>query len=127
MADLRSHFHLFVYGTLRRGGAANHILASCELVDNGEIGGVLYDIDGEHPALVLYGSAPVRGEIWRCPNELLAKLDEYEQLDIGLMRRVGAAVRSLQTDADVGCWLYVAGPALSHKLLPTRRIAAWQA
>jgi len=125
VAELHTHFHLFVYGTLRSGGTANSMLAGCDLVGTGEIGGVLYDIDGQHPALVVYGSTPVQGEIWRCPVDLLATLDQYEQLETGLMRRIGATVRSVVDDRDVACWVYVAGPALSQKLVPARRVAAW--
>lgn len=113
---MRTHFHLFVYGTLRSGGSAATMLAECERVSAGEVSGVLYDIDGEYPALLLYGTTPVEGEIWRCPNEMLARLDAYEGVEQGLFRRVGVTVR------DVGCWTYVAGPQLSKKLTPERRI-----
>ena len=53
---MSAHFHLFVYGTLRSNGAAASLLADCELIGNASVGGVLYDIDGVHPAMVLYGS-----------------------------------------------------------------------
>lgn len=125
MAELRTHFHLFAYGTLRRGGESVSVLSGCEHVALGEVGGVLYDINGEHPALVLYGNAPVKGDIWRCPNDLLAVLDELEGVAKGLFRRVGVNVRSVGSSAVVACWTYVAGPALSQKLLPNRRIAHW--
>ncbi|MGQ0816225.1 MAG: gamma-glutamylcyclotransferase family protein [Gemmatimonadota bacterium] len=117
MTALRTHFHLFAYGTLREKGAASSLLRDCERIGTATIGGVLYDIDGQYPALVRYGTSPVAGEIWRCPNELLASLDAYEGVDDGLFRRVGAEV------GGFACWTYVAGPRLTHKLTPERRIA----
>lgn len=118
---MRSHFHVFVYGTLKSGGSNVSILDGCERVSAGEVGGVLYDIDGEFPALVLYGSTPVDGEIWRCPVEKLDALDSFEGVQQGLFRRVGVTVR------DIGCWTYVAGPGLTRKLTPERRIVRWPA
>jgi gamma-glutamylcyclotransferase (GGCT)/AIG2-like uncharacterized protein YtfP len=121
---MSTHFHLFVYGTLRRSGTAVERLGSSEWLGKGTVGGVLYDMDGDFPALVLYGTSPVQGEVWRCPAELLASLDEYERVDEGLFRRVGVEVR-LEDGAIQGCWTYVAGPRLSRKLTPARRIDVW--
>lgn len=116
MSDAR--FHLFVYGTLRSGGEAAHLLEGCEFIARGEVPGTLYDIRGEHPALILYGDTPVPGEIWRCPAALLPALDAYEEVATGLTRRVGVTVN------DTGCWVYVAGPRLARELTPARRIAS---
>lgn len=111
-----SGFHLFTYGTLRRDGQAAGLLEGCELVGPATVAGSLYDIDGEYPALVLAGAGRVEGEIWRCPAELLARLDEYEAVSRGLFRRVA-------TEADgLACWVYVAGPKLARRLTPRRRI-----
>jgi gamma-glutamylcyclotransferase (GGCT)/AIG2-like uncharacterized protein YtfP len=116
-------FRLFVYGTLKSTQSASSMLASCRLLGPATVGGVLYDIDGEFPALVHYGSTPVPGEVWDCPAELLNTLDAYEDTSSGLFRRIGLHA---QTNNDsVGCWAYVAGPRLSHKLTPARRIEAW--
>ena len=116
---MRSHFHLFAYGTLRDKGSSASLLRDCEAMGPAEIGGVLYDIDGEYPALVMYGASAVRGEIWRCPVDILALLDAYEGVDDGLFRRVGVEV------GGTACWTYVAGPKLARKLTPERRIAQW--
>ncbi len=110
---MTTHFHLFVYGTLR-GGAP--ILAGAEFVRAAAVAGTLYDIEGRFPALMAYGTAPVTGEIWRCPANRLAALDEYEGVAEGLFRRIALDVDGL------ACWLYVAGPALASKLVPTARI-----
>lgn len=116
---MRTHFHLFAYGTLRARGSSSSLLRDCVQVASAEIGGVLYDIDGEYPALVLYGSSPVPGEIWHCPVELLASLDAYEGVGDGLFRRVGIEVNG------TACWTYVAGSKLTRKLTPARRIDQW--
>jgi gamma-glutamylcyclotransferase (GGCT)/AIG2-like uncharacterized protein YtfP len=113
-------FHLFVYGTLRSGGSASGALKDCERVAAGTVGGTLYDIDGRFPALILYGGDPVHGEVWRCPSSLLLRLDEYEGTADGLFRRIAVDVAA--DGGMVPCWTYAAGPALSRKLLPERRI-----
>lgn len=109
-------FHLFTYGTLRRGGDGAALLEGCEPVGPATITGTLYDIDGEYPALVLAGTGRVQGEIWRCPARVLARLDAYEAVADGLFRRVAAVVDG------VACWIYVAGPKLARRLTPRRRI-----
>lgn len=117
-------FHLFVYGTLQTGGSASDLLENCELIGPATVGGVLYDIDGEFPALVLYATSPeVHGQLWRCPADLLKTLDAYEGTASGLFRRVGVHART--GDAQIGCWTYVAGPRLSRKLTPARRVGTW--
>jgi gamma-glutamylcyclotransferase (GGCT)/AIG2-like uncharacterized protein YtfP len=121
---MNTHFHLFVYGTLRSNGAAVGKLVNSQLIGRGSVGGVLYDMDGDFPALVLYGNNPVHGEVWRCPVELLRSLDIYERVDEGLFRRVGVEVR-MENGTTQGCWTYVAGPRLSRKLTPARRIDVW--
>jgi gamma-glutamylcyclotransferase (GGCT)/AIG2-like uncharacterized protein YtfP len=115
-----STFNLFAYGTLAQGSAAESLLEGCDLVGDGVVRGILYDINGRFPAVVLYGAAPVHGRIWRCPADLLLKLDEYEGTAQGLFRRV-----ALDVEHDAGhmpCWLYTAGPALSRQLTAERRI-----
>jgi gamma-glutamylcyclotransferase (GGCT)/AIG2-like uncharacterized protein YtfP len=108
---VNDHFHLFTYGTL----PATGLLAACDRVGDGAVAGTLYDL-GDYPALILGGSGLVRGEIWRCPVELLPALDRHEAIDHGLFRR--AAVRV----GDLACWVYVAGPRLGPRLTPDARI-----
>lgn len=114
-------FHLFVYGTLLRAGGNAHVLAGASFVRQAAVDGTLYDIEGRHPALMLYGSTRVHGEIWRCPADLLERLDAFEAVAEGLFRRVGVAVEG------TACWTYVAGPRLARRLTPDRRIpgGAW--
>jgi gamma-glutamylcyclotransferase (GGCT)/AIG2-like uncharacterized protein YtfP len=120
---MNGNFHLFVYGTLRSNGAGASLLADGELVGEGSVGGVLYDIDGAYPALVLYGTTPVRGEVWRCPASALLPLDAYEGVAEGLFRRIGVEVE--MDGRTQGCWTYVAGPGLSRKLTGAQRIEQW--
>jgi gamma-glutamylcyclotransferase (GGCT)/AIG2-like uncharacterized protein YtfP len=119
-------FNLFVYGTLKAGGANAHRMEGCQHLGPAQLGGILYDIDGQHPALVLYGGKLVSGELWHCPWELLAELDAFEGVQTGLFRRVGVRVRA-QSGEELACWTYVAGPKLAHKLMPARRISSWNA
>jgi gamma-glutamylcyclotransferase (GGCT)/AIG2-like uncharacterized protein YtfP len=114
----REHTHVFVYGTLLQGQAAAGLMDGCVKVRPATVAGALYDIDGRYPALLLAGAGTVHGEIWRCPADRIYELDRYEEVDAGLFRRVGSRVDG------VGCWVYVAGPALGPKLTPQRRIAS---
>lgn len=115
---LDGHFHLFAYGTLRSGEANHARIADCALVRTAFVEGTLYDIDGLYPALMLYGTTRVEGEIWRCPADRLAALDRFEGLDNGLFRRVAVLID------ETPCWTYVAGPALAHRLTPDQRLAS---
>jgi gamma-glutamylcyclotransferase (GGCT)/AIG2-like uncharacterized protein YtfP len=117
MQGPHTHFDVFVYGTLRRGGISHTVLDGARFVRDAMVQGTLYDIDGEYPALMLYGGTRVPGEIWRCPVPMLARLDRFEGVDTGLFRRVG-----LRVDGNA-CWTYVAGPALARRLTPARRLA----
>ncbi len=111
-------FHLFVYGTLGENGAGAPLMAGARRIRDATVAGTLYDIDGEFPALMLYGTTPVAGAIWHVPDAArLPLLDEYEGVERGLFRRVGVEV------AGVPCWVYVAGPALAPRLTPDRRVA----
>jgi len=118
MADSEEPVHVFVYGTLRRGGRADAMLHGCEHVGVRTIRGTLYDVNGAYPALVPDGGGEVEGEVWRCPASLLKRLDEYEGVGEGLYERVVLEVE------DTPCWTYVAGRALEQALTPGRRIAS---
>jgi gamma-glutamylcyclotransferase (GGCT)/AIG2-like uncharacterized protein YtfP len=104
--------HLFVYGTLRRGAGASHLLAGCRLLGEASVTGRLYDVAGRYPALVLEGDGPVWGEVWAVPDRVLAALDRYEGVGEGLFARVRVEA------GGSACWTYVAGPALRPRLRP---------
>jgi gamma-glutamylcyclotransferase (GGCT)/AIG2-like uncharacterized protein YtfP len=76
--------HVFVYGTLRRGGRndINLLLPAPEYVGMGEVRGTLYHIDW-YPGLTLGGEEAVTvvGEVYRIGPELEAVLDGIEQIE----------------------------------------------
>jgi gamma-glutamylcyclotransferase (GGCT)/AIG2-like uncharacterized protein YtfP len=75
--------HVFVYGTLRRGGSndINRLQPAPRYLGMGEVRGNLYRIDW-YPGLTLGGEAAVTvvGEIYEIAPELEAVLDEIEQI-----------------------------------------------
>ena len=75
--------HVFVYGTLRRGGRndINRLAPAPEYVGMGEVHGVLYHFDW-YPGLTLGGEEAVTvvGEVYRISAELEAVLDRVEQI-----------------------------------------------
>ncbi len=113
---VRDEVHLFIYGTLLRGGGAEALLDGCARVSRGVVGGTLYRTPDGYPALVLSGPDAVHGEVWRCPVERIPAIDAYEDVAGGLFRRVGVEVNGR------GCWTYAAGPALGPVLQRSVRL-----
>ncbi len=78
--------HVFVYGTLRRGGRndINKLLPAPRYVGMGEVQGTLYHIDW-YPGLTLGGEEAVTvvGEVYEIDVALEAVLDEIEQIEPG--------------------------------------------
>lgn len=109
--------YLFVYGTLRQGGAGAGLLAGAKYVAAARMAGSLYSVDQRFPALVPGGSGTVQGELWECPAELLARLDRYEGIAQGLFRRERCRI------GEVEGWVYAAGPRLRRHLVPANRVA----
>jgi gamma-glutamylcyclotransferase (GGCT)/AIG2-like uncharacterized protein YtfP len=106
--------HVFVYGTLRRGGRndINRLAPAPEYVGMGEVRGVLYHLDW-YPGLTLGGEEAVTvvGEVYRITMELEAILDGIEQIIPGahseyLKREVEIAVEG----RHVACLLYEINP-----------------
>jgi gamma-glutamylcyclotransferase (GGCT)/AIG2-like uncharacterized protein YtfP len=75
--------HVFVYGTLRRGGRndINRLRPAPRYVGMGEVQGRLYHIDW-YPGVTLGGEEAVTvvGEVYEIDAELEAVLDEIEQI-----------------------------------------------
>ena len=73
--------HVFVYGTLRRGGRndINRLAPAPRYVGMGEVKGILYHIDW-YPGLTLGGEEAVTvvGEVYEIGGELEAVLDRIE-------------------------------------------------
>jgi gamma-glutamylcyclotransferase (GGCT)/AIG2-like uncharacterized protein YtfP len=75
--------HVFVYGTLRRGGRndINRLSPVPHYVGMGEVKGVLYHMD-RYPGLTLGGEEAVTvvGEVYRIERALEAVLDAIERI-----------------------------------------------
>jgi gamma-glutamylcyclotransferase (GGCT)/AIG2-like uncharacterized protein YtfP len=119
---MQQHFQLFTYGTLTSPHRARETLRGAAMVGHAHVHGTLYDIAGEYPALMLYGDTRVDGKVWRCDVELLASIDEYENVASGMFRRIATHVTFDDGRDDNACWLYVAGPRLAHALTAEARI-----
>ncbi len=78
--------HVFVYGTLRRGGSndINRLVPAPRYVGMGEVKGCLYRIDW-YPGLTLGGqdAVTVVGEVYEIAPALESILDEIECIDDG--------------------------------------------
>lgn len=107
--------HVFVYGTLRRGGRndINRLWPAPEYVGMGEVQGVLYHFDW-YPGLTLGGEEAVTvvGEVYRITPQLEAVLDAIEQVVPGadseyFKREVDVAVEG----RPINCLLYEINPA----------------
>lgn len=106
--------HVFVYGTLRRGGRndINRLRPAPEYVAMGEVRGVLYHFDW-YPGLTLGGEEAVTvvGEVYRIAPALEAILDEIEQITEGpdseyFKREVEVATQ----EGPVTCLVYEINP-----------------
>lgn len=73
--------HVFVYGTLRRGGRNDiaRYRPAPVLVGEGAIGGTLYDL-GAYPGVVLGGAGSVKGEVYVVEPSVEAALDLLEEV-----------------------------------------------
>ena len=71
---------VFVYGTLRRGGANHRLLAGSRMLEYMETDDIytMYDL-GDYPAIVQNGKCSIVGETYAISTEILAMLDELEE------------------------------------------------
>src|SRR5258705_12788337 len=92
---------VFVYGTLRRGGARAMSIRfpSSKFIADAKVSGKLYDL-GAYPGLLLNESSSlVIGEVYEVDDEILNKLDDFEassnywrkqvEISLGTQRRIG--------------------------------------
>lgn len=99
---------VFVYGTLRRGGAGAMSVRfpDAKFIADAKVSGSLYDL-GAHPGLLLGESnSLVTGEVYEVDDELLKRLDEFEASSDYLRRQV---------EIPLGghgklCWTYEPNP-----------------
>lgn len=82
--------HLFVYGTLKRGGSNHGQLAGQKFLGEAHTtpGYTLYAL-GDYPGLAVEADdrRGVKGELWLVDEAALARLDEFEGVPEGLYRR----------------------------------------
>lgn len=73
--------HVFVYGTLRRGGSNDiaRYRPAPQFVGEAVIAATLHDL-GTYPGAVLGGDARLRGEVYRITPEVEAALDVLEDV-----------------------------------------------
>ena len=100
---------VFVYGTLRRGGAGamSGRFPLAKFIAEATVSGSLYDL-GAYPGLRLdEPNTPVKGEVYEVDDETLARLDEFEATSRYVRKQFEI---SLDTDRHV-CWTYEPDPA----------------
>ncbi|PGH76072.1 branched-chain alpha-keto acid dehydrogenase [Bacillus thuringiensis] len=73
-------YHVFVYGTLRRGQTNAHYMqgATC-IEDRAWTYGKLFDTNEGYPAMTYSIEEQVYGEVYVVNDEILCKLDELEE------------------------------------------------
>ena len=99
---------VFVYGTLRRGGARSMSIRfpNSRLIADAKVSGSLYDL-GAYPGLLLNDSnSLVIGEVYEVDDEILNELDDFEASSYYSRKQVEV---SLGTHRRT-CWTYEPNP-----------------
>ena len=82
-----STYDVFVYGTLRRGGAYHHLYlrySICLYRPYRLPGYALYDYAGQYPFMIPETDSEVLGEVYRINAATKVALDEFEDVGEGL-------------------------------------------
>ncbi len=106
--------HVFVYGTLRKGGRndINSLLPAPRYVGMGEVKGRLYHIDW-YPGLALGGEEAVTvvGEVYEVTPALEAILDEIEALEEGEDSEYFKREMTIEVNGSpIPCFVYEINP-----------------
>lgn len=105
---------VFVYGTLRDGHEATHILnrnALLQAVDGGNFPFPLIQlVDFDLPFVVI-------GNVLEVDDASIKRLDKYENVKSGLYKRVKLPVSRIGSNEREDMWVYVAGPALERPII----------
>lgn len=99
---------VFVYGSLREGGAWSMSIRFPEskFVADAKVSGNLYDL-GHYPGLLLHESnSTVVGEVYEVDEPLLRQLDEFEATSNYLRKQVEITIEAQRRL----CWTYVPDP-----------------
>jgi gamma-glutamylaminecyclotransferase len=84
---------LFVYGTLLRGERAHRLLRGAHFVAAVRTAPSFTLVDaGGYPGLLVVGHTAVAGEIYLAPERLLAAIDAYEEVHLGIYGRAPVTV-----------------------------------
>jgi len=99
---------VFVYGTLRRGGARALSIRfpNSKFIADAKVSGSLYDL-GAYPGLLLNeANSLVIGEVYEVDDEILNKLDDIEASSYYWRKQIEVSVG---THRKV-CWIYEPNP-----------------
>lgn len=113
--------HIFVYGTLKRGGENHRVLAGQRFVGEARTAPAfrLYLLDGYPGMVPAADGREIRGEVWEVDPACLERLDELEGTAAGLYARMPVRLapphdalaaetylyrRSVAGRADLGTW-----------------------
>lgn len=103
---------LFIYGTLKRGGANHALLESQQFLGAARTvpGYTLYSL-GSYPGLVAEPAdlSGVEGELWRVDHACLIRLDELEGLAEGLYVRAVIPLAEPAAATPVETYFYARG------------------
>lgn len=110
---------VFVYGTLKRGGANHHVLAGETFVAEARTrpGYTLFDL-GDYPGMVACAddNEGVAGEVWSVESATLARLDAFEGVPEKLYRREPVALLAPFADATVDAYIYARSIAGARRI-----------
>lgn len=96
---------VFVYGTLMRGQRANHMLAGAAYAGEFTLADhAMYDL-GRYPGIVPRDGETVFGEVYYVSEDMLAKMDEYEE-EGSLYRRVAVQLQGEKGTLTAQVYVY---------------------
>jgi gamma-glutamylcyclotransferase (GGCT)/AIG2-like uncharacterized protein YtfP len=107
--------HIFVYGTLRKGGVREmpRLLPRCRDLGRATLRGVIHDF-GAYPGLRLDEDGIVHGEVYTVDSAALTVLDDIERFfpdDYAASYYFRHRVVALLADGDpIECWVYEFNP-----------------
>lgn len=111
--------HVFVYGTLKRGGSNHHYLHDQKFLSEARSvpGYTLYQ-PADYPGLVIDPADQdgVTGEVWEISPACLSALDELEGVKEGLYRRIAIPLAEPHSAMAVETYLYLL-PVIGHRHL----------
>lgn len=104
-------YHVFVYGTLRRGQTnAHYMLGATCIADRAWTYGKLFDTNEGYPAMTYSIEEKVYGEVYVVNDEILCKLDELEEYtgnaETDLYDRITQTV--YVADREIEAYVYIA-------------------